>query len=171
MFRRATNIYDLGLGDTLLGTFSPRFFLFAKVLFGWQHFAAAMVIFVDSRKKRSNIMRRLLVLIAAAGTSFGVAAEAGNHKSGQGHSGGAYKVTNCPPDLAKKNPPCVPPGQARKYNRGDVIYGDYTIIGDPRQYGLNRDQTYYRVGEYVYRVDRDTREVLDLIGAVARVLD
>ena len=95
----------------------------------------------------------------------------GNHKSGQGHSGGAYKVTNCPPGLAKKNPPCVPPGQARKYNRGDVIYGDYTIIGDPRQYGLNRDQTYYRVGEYVYRVDRDTREVLDLIGAVARVLD
>lgn len=38
----------------------------------------------------------------------------------------------------QENPPCVPPGQARKYNRGDVIYGDYTIIGDPGQYGLNR---------------------------------
>lgn len=27
------------------------------------------------------------------------------------------------------------------------------------------------MGEYVYRVDRDTREVLDLIGAVVRILD
>ncbi|MBM1813938.1 excinuclease ABC subunit A [Sulfitobacter pseudonitzschiae] len=78
---------------------------------------------------------------------------------------------NCPPGLAKKNPPCVPPGQARKYNRGDVINGDYIIIRDPGRYGLDRGQTYYRVGDYVYRVDRDTREVLDLIGAVARILN
>ena len=116
-------------------------------------------------------MRRLLVLIAAAATFFGVAAEAGNHKAGKGKSVGAYKAIDCPPGLVKKNPPCVPPGQARKYSRGDVIYGDYRIIGDPGRYGLDRDQTYYRVGDYVYRVDRDTREVLDLIGAVARVLD
>lgn len=116
-------------------------------------------------------MRRLLVLIAAAAAFLGVAAEAGNHKARKGEAGGAYKATDCPPGLAKKNPPCVPPGQARKYGRGDVIYGDYRIIGEPGRYGLDRDQTYYRVGDYVYRVDRDTREVLDLIGAVARVLD
>lgn len=116
-------------------------------------------------------MRRFLVLTAAAVAFLGVAAEAGNHKPGTGKSGGAYKATDCPPGLAKKNPPCVPPGQAQKYSRGDVIYGDYRIVGDPGRYGLDRDQTYYRVGDYVYRVDRDTREVLDLIGAVARVLN
>lgn len=116
-------------------------------------------------------MRHLLVLIAAAAAFLGVAAEAGNHKAGKGQSGGVYGATDCPPGLAKKNPPCLPPGQARKYDRGDVIYGDYRIIGDPERYGLDRDQTYYRVGDYVYRVDRDTREVLDLIGAVARVLN
>ncbi|WP_420380776.1 excinuclease ABC subunit A [Marivita sp.] len=116
-------------------------------------------------------MRRLLVLIAAAAASLGVAAEAGNHKAGKGESSGAYKATDCPPGLAKKDPPCLPPGQARKYGRGDVIHGDYRIIGDPARYGLDRDQTYFRVGDYVYRVDREMREVLDLIGAVARVLD
>ncbi|MCA0134473.1 excinuclease ABC subunit A [Pseudosulfitobacter pseudonitzschiae] len=116
-------------------------------------------------------MRRLMVLFAVAVASVGVTAEAGSHKTGKEHSGGAYKTINCPPGLAKKNPPCVPPGQARKYNRGDVINGDYIIIRDPGRYGLDRGQTYYRVGDYVYRVDRDTREVLDLIGAVARILN
>ncbi|MCE0507349.1 excinuclease ABC subunit A [Roseivivax sp. GX 12232] len=116
-------------------------------------------------------MRQLLVLIAAAAAFLGAAAEAGNHKAGKGGSGGAYKATDCPPGLAKKNPPCVPPGQAHKYGPGNVIYRDYRIIGDPERYGLDRNQTYYRVGNYVYRVDKDTSVVLDLIGAVARVLD
>ncbi|WP_299376753.1 excinuclease ABC subunit A [uncultured Tateyamaria sp.] len=84
----------------------------------------------------------------------------------------------CPPGLAKKAVPCVPPGQAKKaanpstgYQRGDVITGDYIIIRDPGRYGLPEGQTYYRVGDNVFRVDRDTREVLDLIGAAAAVLN
>ena len=89
-------------------------------------------------------------------------ADAGNHKNKSGH---------CPPGLAKKNPPCVPPGQAKKYSRGDYINRDYTRINRPEQYGLNRDDTYYRVGDYVYRVDKETQEVLDLIGAVDAVLN
>lgn len=89
-------------------------------------------------------------------------AAAGNHKNKSGH---------CPPGLAKKNPPCVPPGQAKKYKRGDYIQRDYTRIKNPEEYGLKRGETYYRVGDYVYRVDRETREVLDLIGAVGAVLD
>ncbi|MBW4708568.1 excinuclease ABC subunit A [Roseobacter sp. YSTF-M11] len=88
---------------------------------------------------------------------------------------------NCPPGLAKKATPCVPPGQAKKaygdtdggapYRRGDIVLGDYVIIRDPGRYGLNPNGTYYRVDDYVLRVDRETREVLDLIGAVAAILD
>lgn len=90
----------------------------------------------------------------------------------------------CPPGLAKKNPPCVPPGLAKKryeadryhdrgdrYRRGDRIRGDYIIIEDPYRYGLNRGDSYARIGNYVYRIDRETREVLDLIGAVAAILN
>ena len=89
-------------------------------------------------------------------------AEAGNHKNKSGH---------CPPGLAKKNPPCVPPGQAKKYKRGDYITRDYSRIKNPEKYGLKRGETYYRAGDYVYRVDRETREVIDLIGAVGAVLN
>lgn len=117
-------------------------------------------------------MRRLHIIITATAAAFvGLSAEAGNHKYSTGHSRGVVGAADCPPGLAKKNPPCVPPGQARKYGRGDVINEDYWIIRNPGRHGLDPDETYYRVGDYVYRVDRETREVLDLIGAVVRVLN
>ncbi|WP_338547762.1 excinuclease ABC subunit A [Roseovarius phycicola] len=85
---------------------------------------------------------------------------------------GLASQKHCPPGLAKKNNGCLPPGQAKKlYGAGDRINGDYIILRNPGRHGLDPDETYYRVGDYVYRVDRDTREVLDLIGAIARVLD
>ncbi len=85
---------------------------------------------------------------------------------------GLASQKHCPPGLAKKNNGCLPPGQAKKiYGIGDRINGDYIILRNPGRYGLDDDETYYRVGDYLYRVDRDTREVLDLIGAIARVLD
>jgi hypothetical protein len=96
-------------------------------------------------------------------------AEAGNHKSDKVKTSAG--IGQCPPGLAKKNNGCLPPGQAKKYGIGDRIDGGYIIIRDPDRYGLDRDQTYYRVGDYVYRVDRETREVLDLIGAIAAVLN
>ena len=82
----------------------------------------------------------------------------------------------CPPGLAKKSVPCVPPGQAKKgtyapYKRGDFIYRDYVIIKDPRRYKLDPYGTYYSAGGYVFRVDKQTREVLDLVGAVAAILN
>ncbi|WP_299776663.1 excinuclease ABC subunit A [uncultured Roseobacter sp.] len=84
----------------------------------------------------------------------------------------------CPPGLAKKATPCVPPGQAKKggyegkrYNRGDIVQGDYIIIRNPDRYGLGRDGTYYRVGDNVFRVDRETHEVLEFLGAAAALLD
>jgi hypothetical protein len=80
----------------------------------------------------------------------------------------------CPPGLAKKANGCQPPGIAKKqglYHRGDQVRGDYVILRNPGRHGLDPDETYYRVGDRVYRVDRETREILDLIGAAAAVLD
>ena len=100
--------------------------------------------------------------ILAIALSSGVAL-AGNGKGKAGH---------CPPGLAKKSIPCVPPGQAKKiYRTGDFITRDYRWIDDPYRYGLRRDNYYVRAGDYVYRVDPETRKVLNLIGAVADILN
>lgn len=94
------------------------------------------------------------------------------HGKGKGHGNHAHAAYDCPPGLAKKNPPCVPPGQARKDDRrhylrvGDVLrVGDYVVIRDPRQLNLEtRDGwRYYRDGDRAYRVDPDTRKVLAVI--------
>jgi len=78
----------------------------------------------------------------------------------------------CPPGLAKKSVPCVPPGQAKKgHGYGDRVTGDYVIIRNPGRYGLDPDETYYRVGDQIVRVDRDTRKILDFIGAAAAILN
>ena len=99
------------------------------------------------------------------------------------------KTDGCPPGLAKKNPPCVPPGQAKKrdydhdhdhsdgyhYHRGDRYYSDDRLSDyDRRRYGLprlRRGESYYRVGDSFLRVDNETREVLDLLAALGRVLN
>ncbi|WP_170606776.1 hypothetical protein [Ruegeria arenilitoris] len=81
------------------------------------------------------------------------------------------KSKHCPPGLAKKAVPCVPPGQVKnRYRVGDQIGSDYTWIEDPFRYGLDRRGNYVRAGNYVYRVDPDTQKVLNLIGAVADIL-
>lgn len=83
----------------------------------------------------------------------------------------AGNAGHCPPGLAKKAVPCVPPGQVKKlYKTGDYITRDYRRINDAYRYGLRRDGYYVRAGDYVYRVDPDTHKVLNLIGAVADIL-
>ncbi len=94
---------------------------------------------------------------------------------------------HCPPGLAKKAVPCVPPGQAKKYDR---VYGDedryYRIlehrgyrIGDRYRWDdrydrfwdydryrlprLRENEAYYRDGRVVLRVDNETRRVIELI--------
>lgn len=83
----------------------------------------------------------------------------------------------CPPGLAKKNPPCVPPGQAKKrvtsdewrdrdrvgqiIDRDDLIYLD-----DYRRYDLRRlpaDQRYAIVDGRIVVIDRDSFRILQLI--------
>ncbi|WP_238991822.1 hypothetical protein [Gemmobacter caeruleus] len=120
-----------------------------------------------------------LMTIALASPALAQGKGHGHGKEGKhgGHAVIAQSAGHCPPGLAKKSPACIPPGQAKKhqggvtvYRPGEVIDRDYIVIRDPGRYGLP-DGTYYRVGDYLYRVDRDTRAVLDLIGAVNTLLN
>ena len=83
----------------------------------------------------------------------------------------------CPPGVAKKAVPCVPPGQVgRSWRPGDRVGGDYILI--PRdqwdRYGLvpyDDGSTYVRVDNEILRVVRDTLTVIEAIGIVGRVLN
>ncbi len=76
---------------------------------------------------------------------------------------------HCPPGLAKKSPTCIPPGQVGK---GTILRpGTYELLDRPWHYGLERDRSYARIGDIIVEIDRDTREVLDLIGALDAVLN
>ncbi|WP_254429054.1 MULTISPECIES: excinuclease ABC subunit A [unclassified Ruegeria] len=81
------------------------------------------------------------------------------------------KAGHCPPGLAKKAVPCVPPGHVKRYRVGDYIYDGYVRIDNPSRYGLRRNGYYVRAGDYVYQVNRETHEVLNLIGAIADILN
>ncbi|EAQ01467.1 hypothetical protein OB2597_01222 [Pseudooceanicola batsensis HTCC2597] len=88
------------------------------------------------------------------------------------------EAKGCPPGLAKKSPACVPPGQAKTHRLdiGDRLQDDgfgtrYVLVRDPGRYGLDPYGTYYEIAGQVYQVDRETHDVLALIGAAARVLN
>lgn len=130
---------------------------------------------------------KLTEMLGATSLMLAVAASpalADNGKGKHKNNGARAHVSSCPPGLAKKSPACIPPGQAKKYVRGDrhrdeirygnaigeiLRVGDYTIIRDLGRYGLqDRDGwRYYRDGDRAYRVDSNTQKVL----AVLRLVD
>ncbi|MCB2115719.1 MAG: excinuclease ABC subunit A [Rhodobacteraceae bacterium] len=85
----------------------------------------------------------------------------------------------CPPGLAKKAQPCVPPGQAKKHaghiGRGDRVTDyPYHLIRYPDRYGLDPlrpGERYYVVNGQILRVSEETYEVLDVIRAISALLD
>ena len=93
----------------------------------------------------------------------------GNGKTNAKAEGG---LMECPPGLSKKNPACVPPGIPQNLpgvKDGDRIPDAWTRVSDPARYGLDSDETYYRVGDTIVRVNRDTAQVLDIMGSVAEL--
>jgi hypothetical protein len=84
-------------------------------------------------------------------------------------------AAGCPPGLAKKNPPCVPPGQARQvyrdYRVGGRLPDGFILIRTPSRYGLDPRHTYYERDGYVVHVDRETRKILNLVGAISDLLN
>lgn len=96
----------------------------------------------------------------------------------------------CPPGLAKKAVPCVPPGQAKKWQedgdghehehdqwrRGDRVVGDYVVIprAEWERLALRdyRDgSTYLQIDDQILRVIRDTLVVIEAVRILDRVLN
>lgn len=75
---------------------------------------------------------------------------------------------NCPPGLAKKNNGCLPPGQAKKYNRGDVLVIDdhprtiwqalADMISPPPQ-----GYKYVRTDRDVFLVSEGNNRIVDIV--------
>lgn len=116
----------------------------------------------------------LAATLALALPVAGVAAEPG---FGRAPDAGIVPVSaaGCPPGLAKKNPPCVPPGQARNayrdYRVGERLPDGFILIRTPSRYGLDPRRTYYERGGYVVQVDRETMQILNLVGAISDLLN
>lgn len=129
-------------------------------------------------------MIQLILVAAVAGLLGAMPVDAdsarGNGKKGahehkHHQRGNPSRGANCPPGLAKKNPPCIPPGQAHKHDIhygkrvGDIFrVGDYVVISDPRRYNLKQRQgwEYYRDDDRIYRVDSGTRQVLAILNLI-----
>jgi hypothetical protein len=123
-------------------------------------------------------MRKVMMISAAAAMAAAVPAIADGQ--GRGHGKGHAKGQQshpaaCPPGLANRNPPCVPPGQARRmFREGQRVprtfrnFVDYDAI--PLAY---RDRYDIPVGQrYIYRdnalyvVDPTTRLVRSIIDLI-----
>ena len=129
------------------------------------------------------MMKQLLLFagLAALGIAAPAAAKPGNGH-GNSHAYGlqgsvGYGHGGCPPGLAKKAIPCIPPGQAKKlYNVGQRFPTGYgSALGynqipyDLRsQYGLNPYGNYYYGDGYLYRVNPRTMLIQQVVAALLR---
>lgn len=133
-------------------------------------------------------MKQLLLLAGAAALGFAGPALA---KPGNGHGNGHDNWSGqgreddrdgrwnngergCPPGLAKKHNGCMPPGQARRLNRGQrwqSQYGSRYAYGQipynlRNQYNLNQRYNYYYNNGYLYQVDPRTQLVQQVISSL-----
>ena len=134
-------------------------------------------------------MKHLLLIAGAVALGFAAPAAAkpgGGHGNGHGHGLGydnayglngpvGYGMRGCPPGLAKKAVPCMPPGQAKKmYGVGDRFaptgfspYGYNQIPYNLRsQYGLSPYNNYYYRNGYLYGVNPRTMLVQQVVSAL-----
>lgn len=80
------------------------------------------------------------------------------------------ETQSCPPGLAKKSVPCVPPGQAKKWVLGNTVptnvawyeVRDWDLYGLPEPIAGSR---YIRIDNDVLRVAIATGIILDYLGA------
>jgi len=123
-------------------------------------------------------MKQLIMLAGAAALAFGgtaIARPGNGHGYGNGHGPQGFGAGGCPPGLAKKAIPCIPPGQAKKmYGIGQRLpagaFSPYSYNRIPydlrRQYGLAANGSYYYGDGYLYRVDPRTMLVRQVIAAL-----
>ena len=138
-------------------------------------------------------MKHALLIASAAAFAFAPPAFA---KPGNGHGKGhgkgpsalvhgdhgkgslyGYGLGGCPPGLAKKAMPCVPPGQAKRlFNVGQRVPLGYNgLLGYDRlpydvrsRYALDPASRYIYRDDYLYRVDPRTMVVREVLSAILR---
>ncbi|HET7316181.1 MAG TPA: hypothetical protein VFI88_02000 [Sphingomicrobium sp.] len=122
-------------------------------------------------------MKALILLASAAALGFAGPALA---KPGHGHGHEpAMAGRGCPPGLAKKAVPCMPPGQAKKlFGVGQRVPRGYDgLLGYNRlpynlrsYYGQQLDprSRYIYDQNYIYRVDPRTMLVQQILSALIR---
>lgn len=105
-------------------------------------------------------MQRYVLILAA------VLAAGAPPATAQGRAG-------CPPGLAKKTPPCVPPGQAKTWRLGERYDGPWEPLRWWR-HDLPRPgpgETWVQVADdVIVRVSDDTRAIIDIIRLAGVVL-
>ena len=123
-------------------------------------------------------MRSLILLAGAAAIAAAMPALADppGHARGKGHGKHAVQPAHphgCPPGLADRNPPCVPPGQAQRLFRegqripaGYRYFVDYDVIPEAFRAQVPEGYRYIYRDNTVYVVDPATslvRTIIDLI--------
>ena len=119
-------------------------------------------------------MNKLLTIAAAVGVAAAMPALADAQGQGKGHGKGhSINPATCPPGLANRNPPCVPPGQARRLFRegqripsGYRYFVDYDAIPEAYRVRVPEGYRYIYRDDTVYVVDPATslvRTIIDLI--------
>lgn len=124
------------------------------------------------------------LLISAAAIAVLGAATPAVAKNGRGHGAAHHQRIDrgfafdrfvgrngfCPPGLAKKNNGCLPPGHARRLGIGDRLPAYLAGYNVPLRYRDRffdgRDHLYRYENDYLYRVDRRTGLIDEIIWAL-----
>lgn len=77
---------------------------------------------------------------------------------------------HCPPGLAKKGS-CTPPGQQKKWHKGDRIPRDveYRVIADHDRYRVRRPdqgEVYIEIGGDIYLIAEATKRVIEAVNLI-----
>lgn len=81
---------------------------------------------------------------------------------------------HCPPGLAKKHNGCLPPGQAKKWHRGDTL-PDYVVLQPLPQPVLVKlrpapvGTQYVRVDQDVFLISEASKKILDAVVLLSAV--
>jgi hypothetical protein len=78
---------------------------------------------------------------------------------------------HCPPGLAKKSPPCVPPGQAKKYKIGSVLPDGVVYSPVPPAWGLHAPDgyQYVKVDKDVLLISEASKKIIDAVTLLSAV--
>lgn len=91
----------------------------------------------------------------------------------QDYYGGVFRSGKCPPGLAKKNNGCMPPGQAKKWAKGQRLPGDVIYYDLPPELRVRlkapAGAKYVRVAADVLLIAAGTGMVLDAVEDLSRL--